>query len=407
MSYDVERVRKDFPILERKVNGRPLVYLDNAASSQKPRAVLDAMERYYTTSHANVHRGVHTLSVEATEAYEGARAKLARFVGAASVREIVFVRGTTEAINLVAQAHVRPRVGPGDEILISYLEHHSNIVPWQMVCEQTGAKLEVAAIDDAGDIDLDDYQRKLGPRTRFVALSHVSNALGTINPVERMIALARERGVAVLLDGAQAVPHLAVDVQALGCDFYAFSGHKMYGPTGIGVLWGRLDRLEETGPWQGGGEMILSVRFDETRYNKVPAKFEAGTPAIAGAVGLGAAADYLRGLGLADVAAYEHELLAFATERVREIPGVRLVGTARHKAGVLSFVMDGIHPHDVGTILDQEGVAVRAGHHCAQPVMERYGIAATTRASFAIYNTRDEIERLVAGLRRVREIFEG
>jgi cysteine desulfurase/selenocysteine lyase len=407
MSYDVERVRKDFPILERKVSGRPLVYLDNAASSQKPRAVLDAMEHYYTTSHANVHRGVHTLSVEATEAYEGARAKLARFVGAASVREIVFVRGTTEAINLVAQAHVRPRVGPGDEILISHLEHHSNIVPWQMVCEQTGAKLQVAAIDDAGDIDLDDYQRKLGPRTRFVALSHVSNALGTINPVERMIALAHERGAPVLLDGAQAVPHLAVDVQALGCDFYAFSGHKMYGPTGIGVLWGRLDRLEETGPWQGGGEMILSVRFDETRYNKVPAKFEAGTPDIAGAVGLGAAADYLRGLGLADVAAHENELLAFATERVREIPGVRLVGTARHKAGVLSFVMDGIHPHDVGTILDQEGVAVRAGHHCAQPVMERYGIAATTRASFAIYNTRDEIERLVAGLRRVREIFEG
>jgi len=407
MSYDVERVRKDFPILERRVAGKPLVYLDSAASSQKPRAVLDAMQSYYTTSHANVHRGVHTLSVEATEAYEGARAKLARFIGAASAREIVFVRGTTEAINLVAQAHVRPRVGPGDEILISHLEHHSNIVPWQMVCEQTGAKLAVAAIDERGDISLEDYAAKLGPRTRFVALSHVSNALGTINPVEEMIRLARERGVSVLLDGAQAVPHLSVDVQALGCDFYAFSGHKMYGPTGIGVLWGRLDRLEETGPWQGGGEMILSVSFDGTRYNKVPAKFEAGTPDIAGAVGLGAAVDYLRQLDLAQVAAYENELLAFATERVREVPGVRLIGTARHKAGVLSFVMEGIHPHDVGTILDQEGIAVRAGHHCAQPVMQRYGIAATTRASFAIYNTRDEVERLVEGLRRVREIFEG
>jgi len=406
-AYDVERVRKDFPILERRVGDRPLAYLDNAASAQKPRAVLDAMQSYYTTSHANVHRGVHTLSVEATEAYEGARERVARFVGAATPREIVFVRGTTEAINLVAQAHVRPRVGPGDEILISHLEHHSNIVPWQMVCEQTGALLRVAAIDEQGDIELDDYAQKLGPRTRFVALSHVSNALGTINPVEEMVRLARERGVPVLLDGAQAVPHVAVDVQALGCDFYAFSGHKMYGPTGIGALWGRLDRLEETGPWQGGGEMILSVSFEATRYNKVPAKFEAGTPDIAGAVGLGAAADYLHQLDLAQVAAYEDELLAYATERVRQIPGVRLIGTARHKAGVLSFVMEGIHPHDVGTILDQEGIAVRAGHHCAQPVMQRYGIAATTRASFGIYNTRDEVERLVAGLARVREIFEG
>jgi len=405
MSYDVQRVRKDFPILERRIRGKPLSYLDNAASTQKPRAVIEAITRYYTSSHANIHRGVHTLSEEATALYEGARAKLAGLLNAPSAEEIVFVRGTTEAINLVSQAYVRPRVGPGDEILISHLEHHSNIVPWQFVCEQTGTKLVVAPIDERGEIVLEEYERLLSPRTRFASLSHVSNALGTVNPVAELIRLARRHGIPVLLDGAQAVPHLRVDVQALGCDFYAFSGHKMYGPTGIGALWGRSERLEEMDPYQGGGEMIRSVSFEKTIFDDVPHKFEAGTPDICGAIALGVAVDYLLGLDVEAVGAHERELLRIATEQVSALPGVRIIGTAPEKAAVLSFVLDCAHPHDVGTVLDGAGVAVRTGHHCAQPVMDRFGIAATTRASFAAYNTAEEIDRLVAGLRQVLEIF--
>jgi len=406
MGYDVERIRRDFPILARQVNGHPLVYLDNAATSQKPRAVIDAISHYYEHSNANIHRGVHALSVEATSGYEGARATLARFIRAASEREIVFVRGTTEAINLVAQAYLRPRLEPGDEILISHQEHHSNIVPWQLVAGQTGARVRVARIDDAGDIDLDHYRELLGPRTRLVAVAHVSNALGTINPVESMIGWAHERGVPVLLDGAQAVPHLPVSVQALDCDFYAFSGHKMYGPTGIGVLHAKREHLEAMEPYQGGGEMIRSVRFDETLYNDVPHKFEAGTPDIAGAIGLGAAADYLAALDWGAVQAHEDELLDVATRRLGELPGIRLIGTAREKTGVLSFTLEGVHPHDVGSIVDSQGVAVRTGHHCAQPVIERYGVPATTRASFGIYNTLSEVDRLVDALGEVRRIFE-
>jgi cysteine desulfurase/selenocysteine lyase len=405
MGYDVERVRKDFPILERRIGDRSLVYLDNAATSQKPRCVLEATTRYYEQHNANIHRGVHTLSVEATEAYENARARVARTLGAGSSREIVFVRGTTEAINLVAQAYLRPRLTAGDEILITHLEHHSNIVPWQMVAKQTGARVRVARIDERGEVDLDHFRELLGPRTRFASFSHVSNALGTINPIESMIALARERGVPVLIDGAQAVPHLNVDVRALGCDFYAFSSHKVYGPTGIGALYGRLELLDASEPYQGGGEMIRSVRFEETLYNDVPAKFEAGTPDIAGAVGLGAALEYLQKLDIDAVRAHEDELLAAATERLSKIPGLRLIGTAPHKAAVVSFTLEGIHPHDVGTIADQDGVALRTGHHCAQPVMEHFGIPATTRASFAAYNTLDEIDRLVEAIEHVREIF--
>ncbi len=405
MAYDVERVRKDFPILERRIGDKPLVYLDNAATSQKPRCVIEAIDRYYEHYNANIHRGVHTLSVEATEAYENARSRVARTLGAESSREIVFVRGTTEAINLVAQAHVRPRLSPGDEILITHLEHHSNIVPWQIVAKQTGARVRVVRIDDSGQVDLDHFSELLGPRTRFAALSHVSNALGTINPIEWMIALARERGVPTLVDGAQALPHLRVDVRALGCDFYAFSSHKVYGPTGIGALYGRLSLLEQTEPYQGGGEMIRSVRFEETLYNDVPAKFEAGTPDIAGAVGLGAALEYLQRLGVDAVRAHEEELLEAATARLAKLPGLRLIGTAPHKAAVVSFTLEGIHPHDVGTIADQDGVALRTGHHCAQPVMERYGIPATTRASFAAYNTLEEVDRLVEAIEHVQEIF--
>jgi cysteine desulfurase/selenocysteine lyase len=405
MAYDVGRVRKDFPILERRIGDKPLVYLDNAATSQKPRCVLEATARYYERYNANIHRGVHTLSVEATEAYENARARVARTLGAASSREIVFVRGTTEAINLVAQAYVRPRLAPGDEILITHLEHHSNIVPWQILAQQTGAQLRVARIDDSGQVDLDHFRALLGPRTRFAAFAHVSNALGTINPIEEMIGVARERGVPVLIDGAQALPHLRVDVRALGCDFYAFSSHKVYGPTGIGALYGRAELLAQTEPYQGGGEMIRSVRFEETLYNEVPHKFEAGTPDIAGAVGLGAALDYLDSLGVDAVRAHEDELLEAATARLARIPGLRLIGTAPHKAAVVSFTLEGIHPHDVGTIADQDGVALRTGHHCAQPVMERFGIPATTRASFAAYNTLEEVERLVEAIEHAREIF--
>jgi cysteine desulfurase/selenocysteine lyase len=405
MSYDVERLRKDFPILEREVHGKPLVYFDNAASSQKPTAVLDAVSQYYRTSHSNIHRAVHTLAMEATQAYEDARAVVAGFIGAADPKEVIWVRGTTEGINLVAQSYVRPRVSAGDEILISHLEHHSNIVPWQVVCQQTGAVLRVAPIDERGEIMQDQFAKLLGPRTRFVALSHVSNALGTVNPVEDMIALAKEHGAPVLIDGAQAVPHLDIDVRALDCDFYAFSGHKMYGPTGIGALYGRAELLEEMDPYQTGGEMIKSVSFEETLYADLPHKFEAGTPHIAGAVGLGAAVDYLRDIGLTAVRKHEDDLLAYATERLRDVPGARVYGTAPRKAGVLSFTLGDVHPHDVGTILDGEGVAVRTGHHCAQPVMDFFDIVATTRASFGLYNTRDEVDRFIAGLHTVLEIF--
>ncbi len=406
MGYDVNQIRRDFPILERQVGDKSLVYLDNAATSQKPRAVLDAIERYYTHSNANIHRGVHRLSVEATQAYEGARQKLASFVGADSAEEVVFVRGTTEGINLVAQAYVRPRVGPGDEILISHLEHHSNIVPWQMVARQTGARLRVARINERGEIDLEHFRELLSESTRFVALAHVSNALGTINPVADMIQWAHEVGAPVLLDGAQAAPHLELDVSRLDCDFYTVSGHKMYGPTGIGILYGKRARLEEMDPWEGGGEMIRSVTFEETTYNEVPHKFEAGTPNIAGAIGLGAAADYLRSLDWAAVTAHEDELVEVATQRLLELPGVRIIGTAAQKTGVVAFTLNGVHPHDVGTIVDQEGVAVRTGHHCAQPVIDHFGLSATTRASFGLYNTLAEIDRLIAALRQVRKIFE-
>jgi cysteine desulfurase/selenocysteine lyase len=404
--WDVERIRKDFPILDQTVHGKPLVYLDNAATSQKPRAVIDAIEDYYTSDNANVHRGVHLLSERATAAYEGARARIRRFLNAAHPHEIVFVRGATEGINLVAQTYGRRAVGPGDEVVITTLEHHSNIVPWQMLCEEKGAALRVVPIDDAGEVDVTAYERLLGERTRLVAIAHVSNALGTIVPVKAMIEAAHRRGIPVLLDGAQAVPHLAVDVQALDCEFYTFSGHKIYGPTGIGVLYGKTALLERMPPYQGGGDMIKSVSFEKTTYNDLPYKFEAGTPYIAGAIGLGAALEYLEGLGLDRVAAYEQELLAHATERLSAIPGLRLVGTAREKAAVLSFVIDGVHAHDVGTILDREGIAVRTGHHCAMPVMTRFGLAATARASLALYNTREEIDALARALEKVREVFD-
>jgi cysteine desulfurase/selenocysteine lyase len=387
------------------VHGKPLVYLDNAATAQKPQAVIDALASYYATDNANVHRGVHRLSERATEAYEGARARIQRFLNAAQTREIIFVRGATEGINLVAQTYGRRAVGPGDEIVITALEHHSNIVPWQMLCEEKGAVLRVVPIDDAGEVDVAAYERLLDERTRVVAIAHVSNALGTIVPVKPMIDAAHRRGIPVLVDGAQAVPHLRVDVQALDCDFYTFSGHKTYGPTGIGVLYGKNALLEQMPPFQGGGDMIKSVSFEKTIYNDLPYKFEAGTPHIAGAIGLGVALEYLEGLELDHVAAYEHELLAHGTERLTRIPGLTLIGTAREKAGVLSFVVDGIHPHDVGTILDREGIAVRTGHHCAMPVMTRFEIAATTRASLAFYNTHEEIDALADALGRVREIF--
>ena len=404
-SFDADRIREDFPVLRQTVNGKPLIYLDNAATSQKPQAVLDALRKFYETECANVHRGIHWMSEEATRDYEESREKARQFLGAADAKEILFVRGTTEAINLVAQSFGRPRLQAGDEILITAMEHHSNIVPWQMLCEQTGALLRVAPINDDGELLLDEFERLLTERTRLAAICHISNALGTVNPVARLIEMAHSRKVPVLLDGAQAAPHVPVDVRELDCDFYAFSGHKLYGPTGIGVLYGKRQWLEEMPPYQGGGDMILSVTFEKTTYNALPYKFEAGTPHVAGAIGLGAALDYVNQVGLKQAGAYENELLAYATERVRRIPGVRLIGTAREKAGVLSFVFEDIHPHDVGTILDQEGIAVRAGHHCAMPVMERFGIPATTRASFAFYNTPREVDALVAGMERVKEVL--
>jgi cysteine desulfurase/selenocysteine lyase len=404
-SDEVERIRRDFPILHQEVHGKPLVYLDNAATSQKPRQVIAELDHYYSADNANIHRGVHTLSERATAAYEGGRDKVKEFLNAADRREIVFVRGATEAINLVAQSFARPRLKPGDEILITEMEHHSNIVPWQMVCEQTGATLKVVPINEAGELLLDDFHRLLSVRTKLVAVVHVSNALGTINSVEEIIVAAHAQGVPVLLDGAQAVPHVAVDVQALDCDFYVFSGHKLYAPTGIGALYGKAALLEAMCPYQGGGDMIRSVTFAKTEYNALPYKFEAGTPHIAGGIGLGAAIDYVSNIGLQAIAAWEDELLRYASSRVLEIPGVRLIGTASHKTGILSFVMDGVHPHDIGTILDHEGVAIRTGHHCAMPVMDHFAVPATARASLALYNTRDDIERLLAAIIKVKEVF--
>ena len=404
-ALDVERVRRDFPILERSVNGRPLVYLDSAASAQRPLPVLRAMEQYETHCHSNVHRGVHALSQAATEAYEGARERVRRFINAHSTREIIFVRGTTEGINLVAQSYARPRLGPGDEILITGLEHHANIVPWQMVRDQTGCTLKVAPIDRRGEVELDRFLAMLSPRTRLVAIAHVSNALGTILPVKRMIDAAHAHGAVVLVDGAQAIPHSRVDVRALGCDFYAFSGHKLYGPTGIGVLYGREELLAAMPPWQGGGDMILTVSFEKTTYNELPWKFEAGTPAIAAAIGLAAAMDYVESLGVETIAAHEQRLLAHATRELERMPGIEIIGTAPHKAAVLSFTLAGVHPHDLGTILDAEGVAVRTGHHCAMPVMTFFNIPATARASFGCYNTEGDVASLVAAMGKAREVF--
>jgi len=404
--FDVERVRQDFPILGQKVYGKPLVYLDSAATSQKPQGVIDAMSRFLLKENANVHRGVHYLAERATEAYEGARAKAQGFLNAEHVHEIIFVRGTTEAINLVAQTYGKKHVGEGDEVLITAMEHHSNIVPWQMLCEQTGARLRVAPINDDGELLLDEFERLIGPKTRLVAVTHVSNVLGTINPIGSIVKMAHARGARVLVDGAQAVPHLKIDVQALGCDFYVLSGHKMYGPTGIGVLYGRSELLEQMPPYQGGGDMILSVSFEKTVYNKPPYKFEAGTPNMAGAVGLGAAIDFLSSLEHEGLTAHEEDVLAYGTRLLSAVPGLRLIGTAHAKASVLSFVLDGVHPHDIGTILDREGVAIRAGHHCAQPLMSRLGVPATARASLGCYSTRQDIDALVAGLGKVREIFQ-
>ena len=403
--WDVERIRKDFPALHQRVHGKPLVYLDNAATSQKPQAVIDALVAYYSLENSNVHRGVHLLSEKATQAYEEARVRVQRFLNAADAREIVFVRGATEGINLVAASYGRTWIGAGDEVIISTIEHHSNIVPWQLLCEERGALLRVIPVDDAGELLLDEYARLLGARTKLVAVSHISNALGTVNPVKRMIEMAHRQGVPVLIDGAQAAPHLRVDVQELDCDFYVFSGHKALGPTGIGVLYGRAEWLERMPPYQGGGDMIASVTFEKTTFNALPYKFEAGTPHIAGVIGLGVALDYLSGLGLDRVAAHERELLTYGTATLQAAPGVRIIGTARDKASVLSFIVDGVHAHDVGTILDHAGIAVRAGHHCTMPVMRRFGVPATVRASLAFYNTREELDALGAGLREVREIF--
>jgi cysteine desulfurase/selenocysteine lyase len=403
--YDVAAVRRDFPILETRVHGRPLVYLDNAASAQKPRAVIEAERQVYERYYSNIHRGVHQLSMLATDAYEAARVKVQRFLGARESREVIFLRGTTEGLNLVAQTYGRRHLGAGDEVLITGLEHHSNIVPWQMLCEEKGAHLKVVPIDDAGEVDLEAFKRLVGPRTRIVSVAHVSNALGTILPIRKMAEIAHAAGAVFVVDGAQGAPHLTVDVKALDCDFYAFSAHKVYGPSGVGALYGKAGLLEAMPPWQGGGDMIASVTFEKTTYNVLPYKFEAGTPNIAGAIGLGAAIDYVQELGLANIAAHEDELLAYGTEILQTVPGLRLVGTAREKAGVLSFVLEGVHPHDIGTILDYEGIAVRTGHHCAQPVMERYGLPATARASLAAFNTREELDALAAGLRKVKELF--
>jgi cysteine desulfurase / selenocysteine lyase len=404
-AFDAARLRAEFPILSTTAHGKPLVYLDNAATSQKPRAVIDRLERYYTTENANVHRGVYDLSERATAEYERAREKARAFLNAASTREIVFVRGTTEGINLVASSWGRSSLQPGDEVLVSAMEHHSDIVPWQLVCEERGAVVRVIPMNRRGELLLDEYERLLTGRTRIVAVAHVSNSLGTVNPIADMVRLAHARGIPVLVDGAQAAPHLRIDVQALGADFYTVSGHKMFGPTGIGVLYGKADRLDAMPPYQGGGDMIKAVTFAKTTYADLPAKFEAGTPHIAGAIGLGAAIDYLGALDWEAVAAHERDLLGYATTRLNGVPGIQLVGTAAHKASVVSFVVDGVHAHDVGTIVDQEGVAIRTGHHCTQPVMDFFGVPATARASFALYNTRADVDALVAALEKVRKVF--
>jgi cysteine desulfurase/selenocysteine lyase len=404
-SLDVTAIRKDFPILAQQVHGKPLVYLDSAATSQKPKCVIEALTRFYRMDNANIHRGVHELSERSTRSYEAARGKVQRFLNAAKTQEIIFVRGATEGINLVAQTYGRTHVGAGDEVVISALEHHSNIVPWQMLCEEKSAVLRVIPINDRGEVEFARFEKLLNQRTKLVAVSHVSNALGTINPVREIIRTAHRWNVPVLIDGAQAVPHMKVDVQNLDCDFYVFSGHKVFGPTGIGVLYGKEKLLEAMPPWQGGGDMIRSVTFGKTTYNDLPYKFEAGTPDIAGVIGLGAAIDYLDQIGMDAIAAYEHDLLQYGTRALESISGLRLIGTAREKAGVLSFVIDGVHPHDAGTILDQEGIAARAGHHCAQPVMDRFGVSGTTRASLAFYNTKEDIDALVAGIHRVKEVF--
>jgi cysteine desulfurase/selenocysteine lyase len=399
-AFNAAAIREDFPILHQTVHGHPLVYLDNAASAQKPRAVIDAISQFYSSDYSNIHRGVHSLSERSTRRYEEARIKIQHFINAPSPREIIFVRGTTEAINLVAQTYGRKNIGRGDEILITALEHHSNIVPWQMLCEDTGAHLRIIPVDDRGDIG----NFEVTDRTKLIAVAHISNVLGTILPIREIVK--RAHGVPVLVDGAQAVPHMKVDVQELGCDFYAFSSHKLYGPTGLGVLYGKAELLEKMPPYQGGGDMIASVTFEKTTYNTLPFKFEAGTPDIAGVIGLAAAIEYVEELGIENIAAYEMELLDYATRALSKVEGLRIIGTAKHKAATISFVMEGIHPHDVGTILDRQGIAVRTGHHCAQPLMDRFGVPATTRASLAFYNTREEIDALVRGLAKVKEIFD-
>ncbi|HEY3056274.1 MAG TPA: cysteine desulfurase [Thermoanaerobaculia bacterium] len=404
-AYDVESIRRDFPILSRSIRGNPLVYLDNAATTQKPQAVIDRLVRYYAEENSNVHRGVHYLSEVATAAYEEARTTVKRFIDARSEKEIVFTRGTTESINLVMQSWGRRNIKAGDEVLISAIEHHSNIVPWQLLCEEKGAKLRVAPVNDHGELIVDEFARLLDERVKIVAVGHASNALGTINPIKKLISLAHANGSLIIIDGAQGVPHMNVDVQDLDCDFYAFSGHKVYGPTGVGVLYGREKLLDEMPPWQGGGDMILSVSFEKTTYNALPYKFEAGTPNIAGVIGLAAALDYVGSIGLDNIAAYEHDVLLYATRRLQEIEGLRIIGTAADKAAVISFVLEGVHPHDIGTVLDQHGVAIRTGHHCAQPLMMRFNVPATGRASFGLYNTREEADSLVHGLRRVIEVF--
>jgi cysteine desulfurase / selenocysteine lyase len=403
--YDVQKIRRDFPILARDVRGKKLVYLDNAATSQKPQVVIDTIVRYYEQENANIHRGVHFLSELATSKHDRARQLVQKFINARHAHEIVFLRGATEAINLVAQSYGRKHVAASDEVLITAMEHHSNIVPWQILCDEKGARLRVAPINELGELIMPEFEKLVGPRTKIVAIPHVSNALGTVNPVKQIVELAHARNIPVVVDGAQAAPHTKIDVQALGCDFYAFSSHKMFGPMGMGVLYGKTELLDAMPPYQGGGDMISSVTFEKTIYNKLPFKFEAGTPDVAGAIGLGAAIEYLNAIGMDSIAAYEHELLTYATEKVSAIPGVRLIGTARDKAGVLSFVMDNVHPHDIGTILDQEGIAIRTGHHCAQPVMLCFGIPATARASFALYNTKDEVDALAAGIKKVQEVF--
>ncbi len=405
MTFDAERARKDFPILRQRIHGNPLTFLDSAASAQKPQQVIDAISRFYESDYANIHRGVYELSMRATRAFEAAREKARRFLNAHEAREIIFVRGATEAINLVAQTYGRTNVSSGDEVLITQMEHHSNIVPWQLLCLEKKAKLRIAPIDDSGALIMEEFEKLLSPRTRIVAVAHVSNALGTVNPVREIAALAHERGIPVLLDGAQAVPHQRVDVASLDCDFYTFSSHKVFGPSGVGVLYGRAELLEAMPPYQGGGEMILSVSFEKTTYKEIPHKFEAGTPDIAGVVGLGAALDYVMALDPRALATYERDLLDYATEELAKIDGLRLIGTAPRKTAVVSFVIEGVHPHDVGTILDREGIAVRTGHHCAQPVMDRFGVPATVRASFALYNTRKDVDTLVEGLGKVREVF--